>query len=349
MTPTQTQTATNTSSDTMSTQDIYLGIDSGNGRLKALSSNGCSVRIPSLLYFPHSEINCGELDDESSHIVYEGGSRSDLWDKQWIVGKEAYVLAPDTHISTADDKEAKAKYCLELLLGAAAQVVGSEKTTLNIAISIHDKQAFKESVSEKLKGTHRVQLNGKSCEININITSITDEGVGAYYEMLSVGKIKKSTTALFLDIGHGTIIISVFGGGELKFRKAYPLGVARLYSAIANNLQMRKALKGIPGNVELIKSGIERGDFVYGNNQKLSFNFSDIYRAELKPWVSDSLSKVLSATQQWQNEASYLFCIGGGVKLPGIKQALEKRAFDCLPDSEWLNARGLLKIAQRNK
>lgn len=347
MTITPTQTSSSTSSGTMSSQDIYLGLDSGNGRLKALSSLGNINRIPSLLYFPHSEINCGNLDNESSHIVYTGGSRSDLWGKSWIVGREAYILAPDTHISTSDDKEAKAKYCLELLLGAAAQVVASEKAGLTIALSIHDKQAFKDEVLEKLKGTHRVQLNGKPCEINVNIASITDEGVGAYYELLSIGKVKKSNTALFLDIGHGTIIISVFGGGELKFRKAYPLGVSRLYSAIANNLEMRKALSGIPGNPELIKAGVERCDFIYGNNAKLSFNFSDIYKTELKPWVSDSLSKVLAATQQWQNEATHLIAIGGGVQLPGIKNYLEKRAFECLDNSEWLNAKGLLKIAQR--
>ncbi|NES64106.1 MAG: ParM/StbA family protein, partial [Okeania sp. SIO2D1] len=258
-------TSQSASSGTMSTQDIYLGIDSGNGRLKALSSNGYSIRIPSLLYFPHSEITPGELDSESSHIVYEGGSRSDLWGKSWIVGREAYILAPDTHLSTSDDKESKAKYCLELLLGAAAQVVSESKATLTIALSIHDKQAFKESVVNKLSGTHRVKLNSKSCEVTINIASITDEGVGAYYEMLSTKRIQKNETALFLDIGHGTIISSVFGSGELKYRKAYPLGVAKLYGAIANNLQMRKALKGIPGNPELIKAGIERGNFIYGN------------------------------------------------------------------------------------
>ncbi|NES64210.1 MAG: hypothetical protein F6K24_02545, partial [Okeania sp. SIO2D1] len=75
--------------------------------------------------------------------------------------------------------------------------------------------------------------------------------------------------------------------------------------------------------------------------------FADIYKAELKPWVDDSLVKVLASLSQWQNEATHLFCIGGGVQLPGIKNYLEKRAFDCLTDSEWLNAKGLLKIAQR--
>ena len=112
---------------------------------------------------------------------------------------------------------------------------------------------------------------------------------------------------------------------------------------------MRKSLKGVPGNLELVKQGIERGNFTYGNNQKLSFDFGDIYRAELKPWVSNSLVKVLSSLTQWQNEATHLFCIGGGVKLPGIKGFLEARAFECLDESEWLNTQGLLRIAQRGK
>ena len=82
----------------MSNQDIYLGIDSGNGRVKGLSDTGYTVRIPSLLYFPQAQISPGQFDKESTFVVYEGGLRSDLWNKSWIVGKEAYVMAPDSHI-----------------------------------------------------------------------------------------------------------------------------------------------------------------------------------------------------------------------------------------------------------
>ena len=148
----------------MNTQEVYLGIDSGNGRLKALSDMQDKVRIPSLLYFPQAQISPGQLDKESSYVVYEHGSRSDLWNKSWFVGREAYINSPDSHISTSDDKEAKSTYCLELLLGAAAQVVTEKKVNLAIALSIHDKEAFKDSIRTKLEGTHRVKLNGKSCE-----------------------------------------------------------------------------------------------------------------------------------------------------------------------------------------
>lgn len=56
---------------------------------------------------------------------------------------------------------------------------------------------------------------------------------------------------------------------------------------------MRKVFKGILGNLELIKVGIECGDFIYGNNVCLSFNFVDIYKVELCFWVDDFLVKVL--------------------------------------------------------
>lgn len=340
-------TSKNTSKCIMIAQDIYLGIDSGNGRVKALSSNGFSIRVPSLLYFPQTLISPKQLDNESAYVVYESGLRSDLWNKSWIVGKEAYVMAPDSHISTSDDKEAKVKFCLELLLGASAQVVSEKKVTLTIALSIHDKEAFKDSIRSKLEGIHRVKLNGKSCELTVSVVSLVDEGLGAYYELLATKKASRGDTALLLDIGHGTIITSVFGSSDMKFRQTYPLGVSKLYSAIANNVQIRKALKGTPGNLQLIKQGIERGDFVYGNNQRLSFEFKNVYQDELKPWVSNSLAKVLSSLTQWQNEATHLFCIGGGVQLPGIKGFLEKQHFLCLDEAEWLNTRGLLRIAQR--
>lgn len=48
---------------------------------------------------------------------------------------------------------------------------------------------------------------------------------------------------------------------------------------------MRKKLRGLFGNIELIKLGIERGDFIYGNNFSLSFFFKEIYRVELVLWV----------------------------------------------------------------
>ena len=173
----------------MITQEIYLGIDSGNGRVKGLSDTGYTVRIPSLLYFPQAQISPGQFDKESAFVVYEGGPRSDLWGKSWFVGREAYINSPDSHISTSDDKEAKSTYCLELLLGAAAQVVTEKKVNLAIALSIHDKEAFKDSVTSKLAGTHKVKLNGNSCEITVNVKSLVDEGVGAYYQLLATKKI----------------------------------------------------------------------------------------------------------------------------------------------------------------
>ena len=85
--------------NTINTQDIYLGIDSGNGRLKPLSGKGYSLRIPSLLYFPHSKISVTELDNESTYLLHEGVSKSDLWGKLCSWEKSLYI-APDSYIST---------------------------------------------------------------------------------------------------------------------------------------------------------------------------------------------------------------------------------------------------------
>lgn len=332
--------------DTLQRENI--GIDSGNGRLKALSSNGCAVRLPSLLYFPNKEFIQGDIDDNSSFIVYEGGTRGDLWGCKWIIGKEAYLVAPDTHLSTSEDKEAKVKYSLELLLGVAAHIIKSQKVKLTVTLSVHDKETFQDEIKSKIQGVHRIVANGKKSEVTVDLKYCVDEGVGAYYELLNNKLVQKKHTLLLLDIGEGTIITSVFYNGQKKYRKSYPLGTSRLYQRISNNTEMRKKLRGLPGNIELIKSGIERGDFIYGNNPSLSFSFKEIYRVELAPWVQESLLKVMTSVSEWMSEANHLFVIGGGVHLPGIKEWLEKKHFKTLNDSEMLNARGLLKLANRS-
>ena len=43
-------------------QNTQVGIDSGNGQLKLESSNGFSLKMPSILYFPHSDVTMGDID-----------------------------------------------------------------------------------------------------------------------------------------------------------------------------------------------------------------------------------------------------------------------------------------------
>jgi len=328
-------------------QNTQVGIDSGNGQLKLESSNGFSLKMPSILYFPHSDVTMGDIDQLSSYIVYEGGTRGDLLNKGWVVGREAYLLSPNSHISTSDDKESKVRYSLELLLGIVAHTIESEKVNLTVSISIHDKQALGKEIKTRIEGHHRIIANGRKTEVTVKMKDCVNEGVGAYFELITRKKFLPSQTVLLLDIGEGTIITSVFGNRQLKHRKSYPLGTSKLYQNISNNVEMRRKLKGITGNIQLIKLGIERGDFIYGNNRKISFNFKEIYNKELMPWFSDSIYNVMASITDWMNEASHLFAIGGGVNLPSLKKGLENQHFEVLEQSDILNAKGLLKIAQR--
>lgn len=51
---------------------------------------------------------------------------------------------------------------------------------------------------------------------------------------------------------------------------------------------------------------------------------------------------------EWMSEVNYLFVIGGGVYLLGIKEWLEKKYFKILNDLEMLNVCGLLKLVNRS-
>jgi hypothetical protein len=105
---------------------------------------------------------------------------------------------------------------------------------------------------------------------------VKEEGQGAIAQATSTAVIDIKTQNILIDIGHGTIITSVFGiGGKLIARTVTPGGVSALIEAIAKNINTRRQLAK-EGDRQIIRQGLESkaAPFQYGTT---GWNFRSVY------------------------------------------------------------------------
>ena len=346
MVTTKTEQPTSSQKELMISDSICIGIDNGNGRIKAISSKNLTTRVQSLVHYLDSEQEMADGGNESAFIEYVSGPRTELWGQRFVVGSQAYQFNPTGVLSTSDDREGKSKLALELTLAAIAPNITMDVTNVAIALSVHDSGAFSD-IKERVNGEHTVRLNGQLRKINLDLKVVKTEGIGAYASLLRSKKCTREAQTVLLDVGFGTIIVSIYSNGAGKQIIPFPdMGAKSLYQRISNNLEVRKQLKRT-GDIQLIQRAIERGDFIYGNNKISQFSIADVYLQELRPWVKNSLVSVLGKIDSYLDGAEFLFAIGGGSQLPKISQWLEKKGFQVADDSEFINARGLLALVQR--
>ena len=330
----------------MITDSIYIGIDNGNGRIKALSSKGLTTKIKSLIYYLSNEQEITDSGNDSVFVEYISGPRTELWGQRFVVGQQAYQFSPNGVVSPSDDREGKSKFALELSLAAISQSITMDYTNVAISLSVHDLGAFSD-LQNQVNGEHTVKLNNQLRKINIDLKVVKIEGLGAYASLLLAKKCTKAAQTILIDIGFGTIIVSVYSNGAWKQVIPFPdMGVKSLYQRISSNLEVRKQLKRT-GDIQLIQRAIERGDFIYGVNRISQFSLANIYDQELYPWVKNSLVTVLGKIDSYLDGSEFMFAIGGGSKLPKVSSWLEKKGFEVVVDSEIINARGLLAFVKR--
>jgi len=102
-------------------------------------------------------------------------------------------------------------------------------------------------------------------------------------------------------------------------------GCIDLLEAIASDPELIRFLKtGKAGNTELIRKGIESGEFNYGTRD---FNLG------------------LKATEEWRDAAQSLVAWGGGTEMSGVSKMLATQRITTVPDGCWANAIGLQTLA----
>lgn len=324
-------------------QPLPAGFDGGYGSAK-LIVEAAEVRIPSYVQPLHKEIYEVPESDAGSLIEYVSGERNDLIGQRWFGGVPAYVNNPEGHLRVVDDRKGKTKFGLQLLLAALGSLPYRANWNLALVASIQDAQALGSELAQSLRGNHSIRINGKSVStVDIKVLSVVEEGSGAIAQSIMSGIVHTNAQTILFDIGHGTIISSLFGQkGKLISRDVKRLGVDVLTEAIAKNLEARRELTG-EGDRQIIRTAIENNTFQYGTT---GWNFRAIYNTELPHWVQSALAPALKATSPWRPTSDAIIAVGGGSQLPAIAQLLAKQGISVSSDGAWANCRGLVKIAQ---
>jgi hypothetical protein len=327
------------SSPAQSSPSIAIGLDVGNGALKLYSGMG-EILMESYVYYPRDRFTAGNI----GYVEYLSGDRTDLVGKHWTAGIAAYFANPTAITRTVDDRDGKVAQCLQLLLSALSQFPYRREYDLRIAASVHDGKTFGSQLRQALQGAHSVKLRGKECTVNITVANILEEGSGV---AIALHQKHDFTNALLFDLGNGTAICSAFSGVQMTYRDySIHSGVESLIAAIANSEPVRKRLLKT-ADKHLIRAGIEKGDFAYGNEP--GWTFKDAYVAEFPGWFKQGLLPFVKTTETRVPAASSVLAVGGGALLPGISSALASKGITVPENPRWVNAKGLYMLALRAK
>ena len=336
---------------TQSRPIIPTGADCGAGLIKVSMDSGerqMRIRTSSKVL----ELKSALIDDltskEGGHFFYHSGDRTDLISREFLTGELAAWKAPTTHIKLSDDPALKAEYALNTLLGSLATLPHRQEWNLFVVISTHSRDLFNAKLKELTNGVHIVSFGGKNkpqTRVNITVGSVAPEGAGSYTYAKRLNLIDPSAHVIALDFGTSTVIPQVFApGGKLIYHQPLEVGgCIDLLEAIASDAELIQFLgTGKAGSIELIRKGIESGEFNYGTRD---FNLRPIYARLVKAWLADRLRLALKATEEWRDAAQSLVAWGGGTQMNAVSKMLATQKIVTVPDGCWANAIGLQTIA----
>ena len=330
---------------------IPTGVDCGAGLIKVcMDSNHAQMRLrqPSKVL----ELKIPLIDDltskEGGHFFYHSGDRTDLMGREFLTGELAAWKAPTTHVKLSDDPALKAEYVLHTLFGALSTLPHRQEWHLFVVISTHSRKLFNDRLKELTNGCHVVSFCGKNkpqTRVTIAVGSVAPEGAGSYTYAKRLNLIDSSAHAIAFDFGTSTVIPQVFSpGGKLIYHQPLETGgCIDLLEAIASDAELIQFLgTGKAGSIELVRKGIESGQFNYGTRD---FNLRSIYARLIKSWLADRLRLGLKATEEWRDAAQSLVAWGGGTEMSGVSRMLSTQKITTVPDGCWANAIGLQTIA----
>lgn len=336
------------------------GADIGAGLTKLVIGSDQSqmrLRLPSQVIENRSKLHDVLSFKDGGMFFYRGGSRSDLIDREFLIGTSAKAKDPKAHIKLSDDPALKVEYALHMILGGLSTLAYRPEWNLHLVISIHDKDAFEQALKANIEGQHIVSFNGRETpgsRINLKVDQVLPEGAGNYIYCCTTKPdafIDRTGFAIGFDFGTSTVIPNVFSpGGKLAHRKVLDVGgCIDLLASIASDRELINLLgQGKSGNIDLIRQGIEERTFHYGqrkiNGEPLSFKV--IYSRHVKSWLADRLRMALKDVSPWLDEAQSLVAWGGGVEMSGVSQMLSTKSITAVSEASWCGAIGLQKIAQ---
>jgi hypothetical protein len=327
------------------------GVDCGAGLIKVCIDSGerqMRIRTPSKVLELKTQLLEDLTSKEGGHFFYQSGDRADLIGREFLTGELAAWKAPTTHIKLSDDPALKAEYALHTLLGALATLPHRQEWNLFLAISTHSRDLFNAKLKDLTNGVHIVSFGDKNkpqTRVSITVGTVAPEGAGSYTYAKRLNLIDPSAHVIAFDFGTSTVIPQVFApGGKLIYHQPLETGgCIDLLEAVVSDHELIQFLgTGKAGSIELVRRGIESGQFNYGTRD---FNLRPIYARLVKTWLADRLRLALKATEEWRDAAQSLVAWGGGTEMSGISKMLATQKVTTVPDGCWANAVGLQTIA----
>ena len=181
--------------------------------------------------------------------------------------------------------------------------------------------------------------------VTITVGTVAPEGAGSYAYTKRLNLVDSAAHVIAFDFGTSTVIPQVFApGGKLIYHQPLEAGgCIDLLEAITSDAELLKFLgTGKAANVELVRKGIESGDFAYGTS---GFNLRPVYARLVKVWLADRLRLAFKATEEWRDAAQSVVAWGGGTQMSGVSQMLLTQKITTVPDGCWANAIGLQTLA----
>ncbi|MBD2303035.1 ParM/StbA family protein [Nostoc sp. FACHB-190] len=318
-------------------------VDLGNHWIKAYIEGYELIREPSW----YARCLSNTSNKLPGHVKYLSGVRTDLINTCWLVGNQAVRSGSSDLMRLVEDYTGKSSLWLQFFLGTLAHLPQiNPQMNLEVTATCNDVKRHYEGIKSNA-GTHKVELCGIFCTVNISFKAVLPEGIAA----LKSYKLNGAVT--ICDIGGGNTSISRFFDSEsVGDVIALDFGAEYLIDKLCHSSDLKALIKQAP-NKDIVNRSIEAGIrfkkteadgklpfLAYGDSD---INFYPVYELELQDFINCRLREVIKQLEQYKLAGDQILIIGGGSKLPLLGAALKSKGFLISDNGAFDNLNGLIQ------
>ncbi len=308
---------------------LYVSADLGAGNIKLFSKSreGFPISYPSVISFVDGEKYYEGVEKilppDLFYCVRSTNER--VSGLNWFTGSS--VL--DRKLKASDPgKEPilKIENALPLFLSALIEneLIDEGESNIIAVASHHNAKNLGNAVKAELVGAHEIVFDKKRYKLQIKMPeeAVTVEGGSL--------KIPGKESFISMDLGYLTSLLLIHGKkGSISNTYPEPTGVNLLVTRIWEDDELQTELGGVTPSRESIVRAIQNPVLDKNGKAQIFYKFNatnknitTIYRRILKEWVKEAMYPVKRLMEASGSEN--LVCVGGGTKLPYIKELLDK-------------------------
>lgn len=321
---------------------MQIAIDVGYSHTKAVSPDR-RVVIPSVIA-PYRELPLADLFKNGvGHIVTV--RRVDGGTTRHFVGELAFREGQGATFTLDREKHLHPNH--DLLVLAAARLLGIRAgATLVVGLPVAYYRTQKDVLRRHLEALHAdVSVDGLPFErVSFGRVVVYPQGAGA---LLTVSDLPQSGLVCLIDVGYKTadyVTVEMKGGRGVPISSlcgSVELGVHRVLQAVAAEFE---AQTGAPLDVTLAEGVVASGRILFRGRE---INLVDTAESARKGTAQAIADRILASLGQKGDFVRKFYLAGGGaLALPELEEMFP--AAEILPDPQWANAEGFLKVCDRS-